>query len=68
MHKGACVAYEEAEKKLKAVSTFVSSTSNNVLKYKNSLSGKAPALGRLVCNTGKQKLVIQSLHRFFSFL
>lgn len=54
-------------KKLKAVSTFVSSTCNNVLKYKNSLSGKYPVLGRLVCNTGKQNLVIQSLHYVGSF-
>lgn len=44
--------------------TFVSLICNNVLKHKNSLSGKDAVLGRLVCNTGKQKinLVIQSLN------
>lgn len=51
-------------KRLEAVTTFVSSTCNNILKYKNSFYGKDPVFHRLVCNTGKQKisLVIQSLN------
>lgn len=51
-------------RKLEVIITFVSLICNNVLKHKNSLSGKDPVLGRLVCNTGKQKinLVIQSLN------
>lgn len=48
------VLHRRRGKDLKAVT--VSSICCNVLKYKNSLSGKDPVFSRLLCNAGKQKM------------